>query len=269
MSNGSRYQAPETQGLLAEEGGPGGSAYQDDPEHVAAREREVELASPKDPNMVLKPEGRAGDTMGFSLVVGGAVVLVAVTWYTILSNDPKSLGLFAYHPPLQTLAIALFATGILTLQPTSQPRTKEAGLRRHQLIILGLALPCIAVGSIIIIWNKNIHEAPHFTSWHGTFGIIAIVWMFIQMALGAGSVWFGGAAFGGGAKAKAIWKYHRLSGYLLLPFFLATTHIGGAWSTFMLMSTSQVTRIFGYAIAPLAIIVGLWSRARVSKMKFF
>jgi hypothetical protein len=27
--------------------------------------------------------------------------------------------------------------------------------------------------------------------------------------LGGGSVWFGGAAFGGGMKAKMIWKYHR------------------------------------------------------------
>lgn len=32
---------------------------------------------------------------------------------------------------------------------------------------------------------------------------------FVQIALGAGSVWFGGAAFGGGVKAKKVWKYHR------------------------------------------------------------
>jgi len=284
MSNGSHFQGPETQGLLADDNEPTASSYQDEPDRdpqrpdlnmglasqAAARESDVELESPKDPNpMVLKPEARAGDSLGLGLVVGGSALLVVLTWITVLSNDPKSLGLFAYHPPLQTLAIALFAIGILTLQPTSQPRTKAAGLTRHQLIILGLAFPCIAVGTLIIIWNKKIHEAPHFTSWHGTFGIIAIAWMFVQMALGAGSVWFNGAAFGGGAKAKAVWKYHRLSGYVLFPFFLATAHIGGAWSDWMLMSTSQVTRIFGYVIAPLAIIVGLWSRARLSKMKFF
>lgn len=31
----------------------------------------------------------------------------------------------------------------------------------------------------------------------------------VQVALGAASVWFGGAAFGGAVKAKAVWKYHR------------------------------------------------------------
>ncbi|KAF8577242.1 hypothetical protein K439DRAFT_1365103 [Ramaria rubella] len=218
---------------------------------------------------ISKAEGRKGDTLGLGLVVAGATLLVVLTWAAILGNNPKSLGFFAYHPPLQTLAIATFVFGILTLQPTSQPRTKQAGLSRHQIIILGFGFPCIAVGTLIIIWNKTVNEYPHFTSWHGTFGIIAIAWMFIQMALGAGSVWFGGAAFGGGAKAKSVWKYHRLSGYMLFPFFLITASIGGGFSTWMMGHTSQVTRIFGYAIAPLAILVGLWSRARLSKMKFF
>lgn len=30
-----------------------------------------------------------------------------------------------------------------------------------------------------------------------------------QMLLGGLSVWFGGRAFGGGMKAKSVWKYHR------------------------------------------------------------
>lgn len=43
-----------------------------------------------------------------------------------------------------------------------------------------------------------------------TFGFIALLWLLFQVALGGGSVWFNGAAFGGGAKAKSVWKYHRL-----------------------------------------------------------
>lgn len=42
-----------------------------------------------------------------------------------------------------------------------------------------------------------------------TFGYISLLWILLQIIGGGGSVWFGGAAFGGGAKAKAIWKYHR------------------------------------------------------------
>jgi len=183
---------------------------------------------------------------------------VAVTWFTVLGNHPSDLGLFAFHPTLQTLSITLFIygiaepffpavffsyiiPGIVTLQPTSglNPKAKTAGLNRHQLIILGLAFPCISVGTLMIIWNKNIHEKPHFVTWHGTFGIMAIAWMvrqpvviaspvilisfhcqFLQMILGAGSVWFNGKLFGGGSKAKALWKYHRFATACQLAFLL-------------------------------------------------
>jgi hypothetical protein len=60
------------------------------------------------------------------------------------------------------------------------------------------------------IWhNKSIHDKPHITTWHGTFGIVCIAWLLFQVFLGAGSVWFKGALFGGGMKAKGVWKYHR------------------------------------------------------------
>jgi hypothetical protein len=41
------------------------------------------------------------------------------------------------------------------------------------------------------------------------FGITSVVWMVFQVLIGGGSVWFEGAAFGGGMKAKSLWKYHR------------------------------------------------------------
>ena len=41
------------------------------------------------------------------------------------------------------------------------------------------------------------------------FGAVSVVWLVGQVILGGGSVWFGGVAFGGGMKAKMIWKYHR------------------------------------------------------------
>lgn len=38
-------------------------------------------------------------------------VFVVVTWLAVLSNNPKALGTFAFHPTLQSLSIALFAFG--------------------------------------------------------------------------------------------------------------------------------------------------------------
>ena len=54
----------------------------------------------------------------------------------------------------------------MTLQPTSQPRTKVRGLARHQVIMLGLGFPAILTGTILIWANKTIHESAHFTTWH-------------------------------------------------------------------------------------------------------
>lgn len=41
-------------------------------------------------------------------------------------------------------------------------------------------------------------------------GLLAFVWLLFQVFVGAGSVWFDGRLFGGGMKARMIWKYHRL-----------------------------------------------------------
>ena len=112
-------------------------------------------------------------------------VFALATWVIIFSNDPASLGWFKFHPLLQTLAIGCFTygkhlariicvspttfcrKGILTLQPTSQPHTKAAGLQRHQIAIIGLGVPLILAGGLAIILQKNSHDAPHFTTWHG------------------------------------------------------------------------------------------------------
>ena len=42
-----------------------------------------------------------------------------------------------------------------------------------------------------------------------TIGILCMAWLLLQIFLGAGSVWFNGDLFGGGMKAKSLWKYHR------------------------------------------------------------
>ncbi|KAG5342215.1 hypothetical protein C0989_004527 [Termitomyces sp. Mn162] len=175
---------------------------------------------------MLKPEGRKGDHTAMCIVLASVSVLAIVTWVALLANNPVGAGWFAFHPTLQTLALALFTYGILTLQPTSQPKTKTAGFRRHQAAIFFVGFPAIMLGTSAIAYNKWIHNRQHMTTWHGvcpaldpsqyvltsmvkSFGYMSLTWILIQVCLGGGSVWFKGAAFGGGAKAKALWKYHR------------------------------------------------------------
>jgi len=221
-------------------------------------------------DLELKPEGRRGDGTALIVTLAALGVFLIGTWLIIFTNSPSSLGLFAGHPPLQTLAITCFAIGIMTLQPTShaQPKSKIRGLARHQLIMLGLGFPAIVTGTTLIWANKTIHESEHFTTWHATFGMIAVAWIVIQILLGGLSVWFGGRVFGGGTKAKSVWKYHRLSGYLLLPLLLLTAAIGGGSSTWTTTHVNAGVRILLYAIAPIVIFLGVWSRMRTSKMNF-
>lgn len=126
-----------------------------------------------------KPESRSGDIAAeWVAFVSISVFLVAAWLITLNSGVPAP---FIFHPLLQSLGIALFTygqstspahfhfsplVGIITLQPTSQPETKAAGLSRHQLAMIA-GVVSIILGASAIIYNKALHSAPHFTSWHG------------------------------------------------------------------------------------------------------
>ncbi|KAI9569040.1 hypothetical protein HD554DRAFT_2021107, partial [Boletus coccyginus] len=189
-------------------------------------------------------------------------VFALSTWAIIFTNDPTSLGWFAFHPLLQSLAIGCFTYGISTLQPTSQPHTKAAGLQRHQIATIYIGVPLILAGGLAIFLQKNSHGAPHFTTWHGTFGIITVAWIVVQALVGGSTVWFGGAVWGSGMKAKAMWKYHRLSGYILFPLLLFTAHLGGGRSTWVTDNSGPFVQLLAYSIAPLVVLAGVYSRIR-------
>jgi len=210
------------------------------------------------------------DTTGLLFAGVGMSCMVIFTWYLILvANNPFSLSFFAFHPPLQILAIAFFAYGILTLQPTSlaQPKAKAKGFSRHHLFMFFLGFPSIVLGSTAIIYNKSLHGASHFVTWHGFLGIIALSWMAFQILLGGGSVWFGGRYFG--RNPKAVYKYHRASGYPLLLLFLLVIHLAGAWSNFALNNMNVIARFFVFLIAPAIVVFGIFTRIRFDKMPIF
>jgi cytochrome b-561 domain-containing protein 2 len=132
-----------------------------------------------------------------------------------------------------------------------------------------IGLSSILLGTSAMFVYKGSQGAPHYTTWHGTFGLITVSWLIVQFIVGASSVWFGGAVFGGSHRAKLVWKYHRLSGYILLLFLLTTVNLGGAWSSWVSVHSAYVVRLVAYTLAPLLILVSLYSRVRPSKMKFF
>ena len=55
----------------------------------------------------------------------------------------------------------------MTLQPTSHPSTKAAGLDRHQYTILFLGLPVLSLGTFSIIYKKWPYPHGYALTWHG------------------------------------------------------------------------------------------------------
>jgi len=65
-----------------------------------------------------------------------------------------------------------------------------------------------------------------------------------------------------------LWKYHRLSGYTLFPLLLFTVHLGGAWSNWGAKYSVWVIQFTAYTVAPVAVLAGVYTRVRTSKMQF-
>jgi len=216
-----------------------------------------------------KSEERLGDKLAYYGALVSMLIFVGLTWFIVFANEPAGLGWFPVHPVLQSLGLGCFTYGILTLQPTAHAKTKAAGLQRHQRTMLAVGVPCIALGTAAIEIHKFSQGHRHFATWHGIFGLVSVIWLLGQVLLGGGSVWYGGAAFGGGMKAKMMWKYHRLSGYVLFTLLLITAHLGGAWSTWVRSYSHLSVRFIAYSVAPLVTLAAIYARVRTSKMKFF
>ncbi|KIP09252.1 hypothetical protein PHLGIDRAFT_126414 [Phlebiopsis gigantea 11061_1 CR5-6] len=213
-------------------------------------------------------EGRSGDAIAQVVAVASVATLLVTTWIAVFASG-ASFYWFAWHPLLQSAAVALFTYGILTLQPASYAKSKAAGLTRHQLAMAVTGFPVAFLGYAAMFFNKILASRAHFTTWHGTFGLITFILMTVQLILGGGSVWLNGALFGGNPKAKLVWKYHRAVGYLTLFFFMLTFHLGGAWSSWATEHTWWIARLLAFTLAPVGVLVAVYSRIRPSKMKFW
>nr|AIY34644.1 hypothetical protein [Polyporus umbellatus] len=265
------------------------SLHDSDPEYELLNVEESDTPTLADmgyDEQFVKPEGRRGDVAAqwaayISLGVCGSRLLDGrddyVHRFVGLCRDdmghhprkqPEVARPVLIPPAVTKLVNRVFTYGILTLQPSSQAKTKAAGLTRHQLAMMILGVPAITLGTLAIIRNKSMHGNPHFTTWHGSIGIISVSWMVVQVVLGGGSVWFNGRLFGGNPKAKSVWKYHRLSGYIVFPLFLLTAYLGGAWSSWTTGRSPFDVRLLAYTISPIVLFAAILVRVRTSKMQF-
>ena len=125
---------------------------------------------------------------------------------SIIANIPVQL--------LNAAGILLVVQGILILQPTSTASQKVATTYYHA-GINSLGMLALLGGLAVIEYNKIKANNPHFHSLHAYFGVIAYSWLVFQALVGT-IAFFLPALLGGERNAKAMYKWHRLSGYVLL-----------------------------------------------------
>lgn len=107
----------------------------------------------------------------------------------------------------------------MVVQPTHTQRQKIKGTHIHA-IVNGLSVLAFLGGLIIIEYNKFAHNGAHFGTPHNVIGLIVYILFFLQALVGVAQ-FYTPSLFGSVDNAKAIYKYHRASGYVILALSFA------------------------------------------------
>jgi hypothetical protein len=181
---------------------------------------------------------------------------------------PYSLPRVSIHltntdPMVQLLNSAGFLLSIqaaLVLQPTHTPEQKRSGTVAHLLFhVFGTS--ALTAGLVIIELNKAGPGHEHFASPHAILGLTFYILIYIQAIIGF-TQYYTPSVYGGVDNAKSIYKYHRLSGYLIATLGLATI-CAASWTTYSL----NVAHIQHWAVivASVLVLAGTVPRIRLSK----
>jgi hypothetical protein len=163
---------------------------------------------------------------------------------------------------LNSTGLLLLTQSILILQPTHTPSQKIYGTHLHFLIHL-LGISCLLTGLIIIEINKGSHA--RFTSVHGCMGLITYILILLQALVGFAQFYIPKQVFGSVDKGKAVYKYHRMGGYLVLLMGLAT--VCAATQTSYNLTTLNI-QLWAVIVAGVLVVAGVGSRIKKQKIGF-
>ncbi|KXJ97110.1 eukaryotic cytochrome b561-domain-containing protein [Microdochium bolleyi] len=189
----------------------------------------------------------------------GAILLVASVWAAVFLHQP--LILFSVHPLAQSFGLLALVQSILIVQPTVTAEQKKVGQKLHAGLNL-VALASFIVGVVSIEYNKISSGGAHFKSTHAYIGIVASVWQILQYVVGF-TMYGVPQLYGGEAKAKAIWKYHRMSGYGLLLLYMAA--VASATQTDYNNNVLGL-KLWAMIVIVLLIVVGIFPRIKKQKL---
>jgi len=161
---------------------------------------------------------------------------------------------------LNSAAVLFFIQGILVLQPTHTAKQKKQGTYTHAAFNDVAILAAIA-GLVIIEYNKFDHNGAHFESPHAILGLITYILVVIQATVGFTQYFLPGL-YGSEGNAKAVYKYHRVSGYAILLLMLAT--VCAATQTGFNENVLQM-QLWAVVVASVIVVVGIGARIKLSK----
>lgn len=197
------------------------------------------------------------------LAQAGLFALLIGTWYTTATQGDWIL--VSYHPLLTTLAVVLSIQAILLLQPTVTQEQKRDGTRAHS-VLNALAVASLLSAVVIMFINKANHGAPHFASVHGKLGLSTLVLLVVQAIVGIVQYYLP-ALVGGEARGKALYRYHRASGYAITALLLVTATYGTQTDWFLQKTGRHILPL--WIVIDIAIVAGVVPRIRPAKMKLF
>jgi hypothetical protein len=118
-------------------------------------------------------------------------------------------------------------------------------------------------GLIIIEMNKASHPETRFTCAHGIMGLITYILIFSQALVGFAQFYIPKQIFGSVDRGKAVYKYHRGSGYVILVMALAT--ICAATQTTFNADVLHL-KLWAVLVAGILVLVGVLPRIKKSKL---
>jgi Eukaryotic cytochrome b561 len=175
------------------------------------------------------------------------------------------------HSPLLTIpklvnsaGVLLITQAILVLQPTATPKQKTQGTHTHfTLNLTGTVL--LIVGLIIIEMNKASHPETRFKSVHGVMGLVTFILIIIQALIGFVQFYVPKTVLGSVDNGKMLYKYHRMSGYLILLMALAT--ICAATQTGFNENVLHI-QLWAVIVASVLVVAGVLPRIKKQKFGF-
>jgi len=210
---------------------------------------------------------KSGQGLQNNFITGTAIVaqagiwiLAALVWAAVF--EAPQLIFFSAHPLLNSAGILLLTQAILVLQPTSSQKHKIHGTYVHfGLNLVGVA--SLISGLVVIEMNKASHPETRFTSIHGIMGLVTYILIFTQALFGFLQFFLPVQVFGSVDKGKAVYKYHRWSGYIIMLMGLAT--ICAATQTGFNKNILHI-RLWAVLVACVLVIAGVAPRIKKHKL---